>query len=209
MVWPSSTKKSSAEATVEVKRRKESQATLDLYGPDVMRPGSFARNCLLARRMVERDVRFVQLYHRGWDQHNTLPKRIREQSLDTDQPSAALITDLKQRGLLEDTLVIWGGEFGRKPVRDRNATDNNPGRDHNAKAFTTVLAGGGVRGGMVYGATDEFGAASVENKVHIHDLHATILALLGFDHQKLTYRYNGRDFRLTDVSGEVVKAVVA
>jgi hypothetical protein len=131
-----------------------------------------------------------------------------ERAKEIDQPLAAFITDLKQRNLFDSTLVIWGGEFGRKPVKDRNGNDN-PGRDHNAKAFTTLLAGGGVRGGTVYGATDEFGSAAVENKVHIHDLHATILALLGFDHQKLTYRYNGRDFRLTDVAGQVVTPVLA
>ena len=163
---------------------------------------------LIARRLIERGVRFVQVWAGGWDHHQDIEDRLPERAKAIDQPLAAFITDLKQRNLFDSTLVIWGGEFGRKPVRDRNGNDN-PGRDHNAKAFTTILAGGGVRGGTVYGATDEFGAASVENKVHIHDLHATILALVGFDHQKLTYRYNGRDFRLTDVSGSVVKPVIA
>jgi hypothetical protein len=163
---------------------------------------------LISRRLIERGVRFIQVWAGGWDHHQDIEERLTERAKEIDQPLAALIADLKQRNLFESTLVIWGGEFGRKPVRDRNGNDN-PGRDHNAKAFTTVLAGGGVKGGTIYGATDEFGAAAVENKVHIHDLHATILALLGFDHQKLTYRYNGRDFRLTDVSGEVVKSVIA
>ncbi|HSU53636.1 MAG TPA: DUF1501 domain-containing protein [Candidatus Dormibacteraeota bacterium] len=163
---------------------------------------------LIARRLIERGVRFVQVWAGGWDHHQDIEDRLPERAKAIDQPLAAFIKDLKDRNLFDSTLVIWGGEFGRKPVRDRNGNDN-PGRDHNAKAFTTVMAGGGVRGGTVYGATDEFGAASVENKVHIHDLHATILALLGFDHTKLTYRYNGRDFRLTNVSGQVVKPVIA
>jgi hypothetical protein len=188
---------------------KESQATLDLYGPDVMRPGSFARNCLLARRMVERDVRFVQLYHRGWDQHNTLPKRIREQSLDTDQPSAALITDLKQRGLLEDTLVIWGGEFGRTVYCQGKIEPDNYGRDHHGRCFTIWMAGGGIKPGMTYGETDEYGYNIIADPVHIHDQNATILHCLGVDHEKLTYRYQGRDFRLTDVHGQVVKGILA
>ena len=163
---------------------------------------------LIARRLIERGVRFVQVWAGGWDHHQDLEDRLRDRARDIDQPLAAFITDLKQRGLLDSTLVIWGGEFGRKPTRDRNGNDN-PGRDHNNKAFSTWMAGGGVKGGTIYGKTDEFGAAAVENKVHVHDLHATILALLGFDHKKLTYRYNGRDFRLTDVAGEVVKGVMA
>ena len=163
---------------------------------------------LIARRLIERGVRFVQVWAGGWDHHQDIEDRLPERAKDIDQPFAAFIADLKQRNLFDETLVIWGGEFGRKPVRDRNGNDN-PGRDHNAKAFTTILAGAGVKRGMVYGATDDFGAAAVENRVHIHDLHATILALLGFDHTKLTYRYNGRDFRLTDVSGNVVKAILA
>jgi hypothetical protein len=188
---------------------KESQATLDLYGPDVMRPGSFARNCLLARRMVERDVRFIQLYHRGWDQHNTLPKRIREQALDTDQPSAALIRDLKQRALLEDTLVIWGGEFGRTVYCQGKIEPDNYGRDHHGRCFTIWMAGGGIKPGMTYGETDEYGYNIVADPVHIHDQNATILHCLGINHEKLTYRYQGRDFRLTDVHGQVVKGILA
>ena len=163
---------------------------------------------MIARRLIERGVRFVQVWAGGWDHHQDIEDRLPERAREIDQPLAAFIADLKQRNLFDSTLVIWGGEFGRKPVRDRNGNDN-PGRDHNAKAFTTILAGAGVKRGMVYGATDEFGAAATENKVHIHDLHATILALLGFDHTKLTYRYNGRDFRLTDVHGSVVKAIMA
>lgn len=163
---------------------------------------------LVARRLLERGVRFVQVWAGGWDHHQDIAERLPRKAGEVDRPLAALIADLKQRGLLESTLIIWGGEFGRKPTRDRNGGEN-PGRDHNSKAFTTVLAGGGVKGGMVHGATDEFGAAAIEKKVHVHDLHATVLQLLGFDHQKLTYRYNGRDFRLTDVYGNVVKEIIA
>jgi hypothetical protein len=166
------------------------------------------RQLLLARRLIERGVRFVQVWAGGWDHHNNLEDRLRTQAGEIDQPLAAFMTDLKQRGLFDETLIVWGGEFGRKPTRDKNGNDN-PGRDHNGRAFSTWLAGGGVKGGTIYGATDEFGAESVENKVHIHDLHATILALLGFDHTKLTYRYNGRDFRLTDNFGNVVKNIIA
>ncbi len=195
--------KMQTEATDAFDLNKEPAAMRDLYGRTPQ-----GNQLLIARRLVERGVRFVQVWAGGWDHHQDIEERLPERAKEIDQPLAALITDLKQRNLLDQTLVIWGGEFGRKPVRDRNGNDN-PGRDHNAKAFTTVMAGGGVRGGTVYGATDEFGAAAVENKVHIHDLHATILALLGFDHTKLTYRYNGRDFRLTDVAGEVVRGVIA
>jgi hypothetical protein len=166
------------------------------------------KQLLLARRLIERGVRVVQVWAGGWDHHQDLAERLREKADEIDQPLAAFMTDLKQRGLLDKTLVMWGGEFGRKPIRNRYATEK-PGRDHNARAFTTVLAGGGVKGGTVYGATDEFGGAAVQDKVHIHDLHATILALLGFDHKKLTYRYNGRDFRLTDNFGNVVKQIIA
>jgi hypothetical protein len=195
--------KMQTEATDAFDLNKEPQSMRDLYGRSTQ-----GNQMLIARRLIERGVRFVQVWAGGWDHHQDIEDRLPERAKEIDQPLAAFITDLKQRNLFDDTLVVWGGEFGRKPVRDRNGNDN-PGRDHNAKAFTTILAGGGVRGGMIHGATDEFGAASVENKVHIHDLHATILALLGFDHQKLTYRYNGRDFRLTDVAGQVVKAVIA
>lgn len=166
------------------------------------------KQLLIARRLVERGVRFVQVWHDGWDHHQDLEERITEKAGEIDQPLAALLADLKRRGLLDSTLVIWGGEFGRKPTKDRNGGEN-PGRDHNAKAFSVVLAGGGVKGGQVYGATDEFGATAVKDRVHVHDLHATILQTLGFDHTKLTYRYNGRDFRLTDVAGEVVKPLLA
>jgi len=166
------------------------------------------KQLLIARRLVERGVRFVQVWHDGWDHHQDLEDRITDKAGEIDQPLAALFADLKRRGLLDSTLVIWGGEFGRKPTKDRNGGDN-PGRDHNAKAFSVVLAGGGVKGGYVHGETDEFGAAAVKDKVHVHDLHATILQCLGFDHTKLTYRYNGRDFRLTDVAGNVVKPILA
>jgi len=166
------------------------------------------RQLLIARRLVERGVRFIQVWAGGWDHHQDLEDRLADRAREIDRPAAALLTDLRQRGLLDSTLVVWGGEFGRKPTRDRNGGDS-PGRDHNHRAFSTWLAGGGVKGGTVYGATDEFGAAAVEDKVHVHDLHATLLALMGFDHTRLTYRYNGRDFRLTDVKGEVVKRIIA
>ncbi len=166
------------------------------------------KQLLIARRLVERGVRFVQVWHDGWDHHQDLEERITAKAGEIDQPLAALLTDLKQRGLLDSTLIVWGGEFGRKPTKDRNGGEN-PGRDHNAKAFTVWLAGGGVKGGVVHGATDEFGSAAVTDKVHVHDLHATILQCLGFDHTKLTYRFNGRDFRLTDIAGNVVKPILA
>ena len=153
-------------------------------------------------------MRFIQVWAGGWDHHQDIDDRLPRSAGEIDGPLAALLKDLKDRGLFESTLVVWGGEFGRKPTRDRNGNDN-PGRDHNNKGFTTWLAGGGVKGGTVYGATDEFGAAAVTNRVHVHDLHATMLHLLGFDHEKLTYRYNGRDFRLTDVYGKVVKGILA
>jgi hypothetical protein len=191
------------EATDAFDLNKEPEVVRTAYGRT-----SQGNQLLITRRLIERGVRFVQVWAGGWDHHQDLQEKLPDRAKDIDQPLAAFIQDLKQRGLFDSTLIVWGGEFGRKPVRDRNGGDN-PGRDHNAKAFTTVMAGGGVRGGMTYGATDEFGAASVENKVHVHDLHATILALLGFDHKKLTYRYDGRDFRLTDVSGEVIKSVIA
>jgi hypothetical protein len=166
------------------------------------------RQMLIARRLIERGVRVVQVWAGGWDHHSDIEVKLRKSALEIDQPVGAFLKDLKQRGLLDTTLVVWGGEFGRKPTRDRNGGDT-PGRDHNNQGFCTWMAGGGVKGGTIYGATDEFGSKAVDGRVHIHDLHATILALLGFDHTKLTYRYNGRDFRLTDVSGEVVKGVVA
>ena len=188
---------------------KESETTLEMYGPDVKKPGTFAYNCLLARRMAERGVTFIQLYHRGWDQHNNLPKRIREQCKDTDQPSAALVNDLKQRGLLEDTLVIWGGEFGRTVYSQGKIEKENYGRDHHGRNYCIWMAGGGIKPGITYGETDDYCYNVVENPVHIHDLNATVLHCLGIDHEKLTYRFQGRDFRLTDIHGEVVKGILA
>ncbi len=172
-----------------------------------MEPGkpSFAANCLLARRLVERGVRFVQLFHEAWDQHGNLVKDIKINCKDTEQACAALITDLKQRGLLEDTLVVWGCEFGRTPM----VQGGSDGRDHHPNAFTMWLAGGGVKGGLTLGESDELGFNVIKNKVHVHDLNATILHLLGFDHLKLTYRFQGRDYRLTDVHGEVVRELLA
>ncbi|HUR59654.1 MAG TPA: DUF1501 domain-containing protein [Opitutaceae bacterium] len=187
----------------------ESAPVLESYGPDVNEPGSFARNCLLARRLAERGVRFIQLYHRDWDHHGGLQDRLPSMARDTDQPSAALIRDLKQRGLLDDTLVIWGGEFGRTPYAQGEASREKYGRDHHGKAFSLWMAGGGVKGGMVHGATDDFGFNVTENPVHVHDLQATILHCLGIDHTRLTYRFQGRQYRLTDVHGEVVKAILA
>lgn len=187
----------------------EPESTFKLYGQQARRRGGYAHNCLLARRLIERGVRFVQLFHMGWDQHNALPKQIRGQCADTDRPSAALITDLKQRGLLKDTLVVWAGEFGRTVYSQGTLTHDNYGRDHHPRCFTLWLAGGGVRAGLSYGATDEFSYNIVENPVHVHDLNATILHLLGIDHRRLTFRYQGRDYRLTDVHGEVVADVLA
>ena len=188
---------------------REPQSILDMYGPDVKNPGTFAYNCLLARRMAERGVRFVQLYHRGWDQHGNLPKRIKEQCQDTDQPSAALVKDLKQRGLLDDTLVIWGGEFGRTVYCQGKIEKDNYGRDHHGRCYSIWMAGGGVKPGLTYGQTDDFCYNVVENPVHIHDLNATVLRCLGINHEKLTYRFQGRDFRLTDIHGEAVKGILA
>jgi uncharacterized protein (DUF1501 family) len=187
---------------------KEPDSTYQLYGESAKQPGSYAANCLLARRMAERGVRFVQLYHRGWDHHGSLPERIGVLSKDVDQASAALITDLKQRGLLEDTLVIWGGEFGRTVYSQGTLTRENYGRDHHGRAFSLWMAGGGIKPGLTYGKTDDFSFNIVENPVHIHDLQATILHCLGLDHEKLTYRFQGRQFRLTDVHGEVVKEIL-
>ena len=172
------------------------------------RPGSYAAHCLLARRLVERGVRFVQLFHRGWDQHVSLPKQIEAQCRDTDQATAALLADLKQRGLLEDTLVVWGGEFGRTVYCQGPLTVQDYGRDHHPRCFTVWMAGGGVKPGMSFGETDEFSYNVVSGGVHVHDLHATLLHLLGFDHTRLTYRFQGRDFRLTDVHGNVVQDIL-
>jgi hypothetical protein len=188
----------------------EPEHILALYGDDVRKPGSFAFNCLMARRMAERGVRFVQLYHRGWDQHENLPRDIGSQCKDTDQPSAGLVKDLKQRGMLDDTLVVWGGEFGRTSYsQGALKTDGNYGRDHHGRCFSIWMAGGGIKAGVEYGKTDDFSYNVVEQPVHVHDFNATILNQLGFDHQRLTFRYQGRDFRLTDVFGNVVGDIVA
>jgi uncharacterized protein (DUF1501 family) len=189
--------------------REESAATFTAYGPQSRVPGTFAANCLLARRLAERDVRFIQLYHRGWDQHYNLPSDLRLQSEDIDQPCAALIHDLKQRGLLDDTLVIWGGEFGRTTYSQGKLESTNYGRDHHGRCFTMWLAGGGVKAGTVYGDTDDFSYNVARDPVHVHDLNATLLHLLGIEHTRLTFRSQGRDFRLTDVHGEVVKGLLA
>jgi arylsulfatase A-like enzyme len=188
---------------------KEPTKVLDMYGPEVHKPGSYAANCLLARRLAERGVRFIQLYHMGWDQHGNLPKDIRIQTRDTDQPSAALIRDLKQRGLLDDTLVIWGGEFGRTIYSQGELTPDNYGRDHHPRCFTIWMAGGGVKAGLTHGETDDFSYNIVKDPVEVYDLNATILHLLGIEHTKLTYKFQGRDFRLTDVHGKVVQALLA
>jgi hypothetical protein len=187
----------------------EPQHVLDLYGPDVTRPGSFAANCLLARRLSERGVRFVQLFHMGWDQHTNLPKQVPMQAKDVDQASAALVRDLKQRGLLDETLIVWGGEFGRTAYCQGNLTATNFGRDHHPRCFTMWMAGGGIRPGTTYGETDEFSYNVVRDPVHVHDLNATLLHCLGIDHKRLTYKFQGRHFRLTDVHGEVVKGLLA
>ncbi|MDP6538663.1 MAG: DUF1501 domain-containing protein [Planctomycetota bacterium] len=186
----------------------EPDATFELYGEDARNPGTYAANCVLARRLIERDVRFVQLFHRGWDQHGSLPGAIRTQCRETDRASAALVTDLKRRGLLDDTLVVWGGEFGRTCYCQGKLTPTNYGRDHHPRCASVWMAGGGVRAGSVYGETDEFGYNIVRDPVHVHDLHATILHLLGVDHERLVHRHQGRRFRLTDVHGEVVEALV-
>ena len=187
---------------------KESAKTFELYGEESKKPGTFAANCLLARRMLERGVRCVQLYHRGWDQHGGLPTNIPKQAHDIDQPQAALITDLKQRGMLEDTLIVWAGEFGRT-VYGQGGLQEDYGRDHHGRCFSVWLAGGGIKPGIVHGETDDYGYNITRDPVHIHDLNATILHCLGYDHKRLTYRYQGRDFRLTDVHGNVVKPILA
>ncbi len=181
----------------------------DLYGPDARKPGTFAANCLLARRLAEKDVKFIQLYHQGWDQHGNLPNDIQVMAKSVDQPSAALVMDLKQRGLLEDTLVIWGGEFGRTNYSQGKLTKENYGRDHHPRCFTLWMAGAGVKRGISYGETCEFGYNIVKNPVHVHDFQATLMYLLGVDHEKLIYKHQGRRFRLTDVHGKVVKDILA
>ncbi len=187
----------------------EPEHVLEMYGPDVKKPGTYAANCLLARRLAERDVRFVQLFHMGWDLHSGLPKGVRGQCQDTDQATSALINDLRQRGLLEDTLIVWGGEFGRTVYSQGALTADDYGRDHHPRCFTTLLAGAGIQGGLTYGETDEYGYNIVRDPVHIHDLNATILHLLGIDHTRLTYRFQGRDFRLTDIHGELVQGILS
>ncbi|MFD0893513.1 DUF1501 domain-containing protein [Luteolibacter ambystomatis] len=186
----------------------ESQSVLDLYGPDVAQAGSFAANCLQARRLAERGVRFIQLYHPGWDSHANLPRQLPGLAKEIDQPCAGLLRDLKQRGMLEDTLVVWGGEFGRTAYSQGVLTASNYGRDHHPRCFSLWMAGGGIKPGIIHGATDDFGYNITENPVHVHDLHATILNQLGLDHTKLTFFHQGRHFRLTDVAGKVVKDIL-
>ncbi len=187
----------------------EPKSVRQLYGPDVETPGSYARNCLLARRLVERDVRFVQLYHMGWDQHDNLPNHLSKQCLDTDQATAGLLVDLERRGLLEDTIVVWGGEFGRTAYCQGPLRPHNYGRDHHPRCFTMWVAGGGFRAGLDYGVTDDFSYNILDKPVEVHDLNATILHQLGLDHTRLTYPFQGRDFRLTDVHGRVVTDLLA
>lgn len=188
---------------------KEPEDILGSYGPEVRTPGTYASNCLLARRLAERDVRFIQLFHMGWDHHGGLPPAVRGQCRDTDQPTAALLRDLKQRGLLDDTLVVWGGEFGRTIYSQGAITETNYGRDHHPRCFTVLLAGAGIRPGLTYGATDDFCYNIIENPVHVHDLNATILHLMGVDHKRLTFRYQGRDFRLTDIHGNIANDILS
>lgn len=189
--------------------KNERESTFDAYGAQSRQPGSFAANCLLARRMSERGVRFIQLYHRGWDQHYNLPSDLRLQCGDVDQPVAALISDLKQRGMLDETLVVWGGEFGRTTYSQGKLEPGNHGRDHHGRCFTMWMAGGGIRPGIQYGETDDFCYNITRDPVHVHDLNATLLHQLGLDHERLTYRFQGRDYRLTDVYGRVVKGLLA
>jgi len=188
---------------------KEPESIFEMYGPDARRPGSYAANCILARRLAERGVRFIQLFHRGWDQHNNLPREIRGQCRQTDQPSAALIQDLKQRGMLDDTLVVWGGEFGRTVYSQGTLTADNYGRDHHPRCFALWMAGGGIKGGVTHGETDDFSYNITKDPVEVFDLHATILHCLGVDHTKLTFKFQGRHFRLTDVHGNVIRNILA
>jgi hypothetical protein len=187
----------------------EPKNILDMYGPDVTKPGTFAANCLLARRLAERGVRFTQLFHMGWDHHTNLPKSMRGQCYDTDQPSAALIKDLKQRGLLDETLVVWGGEFGRTIYCQGNLTATNYGRDHHPRCFSIWMAGGGIKPALTFGATDEHSYNIIADPVHVHDLNATLMHCLGVDHRRLTFKFQGRNYRLTDVHGEIVKGILA
>jgi uncharacterized protein (DUF1501 family) len=187
----------------------EPDDVFEMYGPDSRDPGTYAANCILARRLLEKEVKFVQLYHQGWDQHGGLPKGIAGQCKATDQATAALIKDLKRRGLLEDTLVIWGGEFGRTVYSQGKLTPEDYGRDHHPRCFTMWMAGAGVKPGISYGETDDFSYNIVKNPVHVHDFQATIMHLMGVDHERLTYKYQGRRFRLTDVHGKVVNDVLS
>jgi hypothetical protein len=187
----------------------EPESTYQLYGEDARKPGTYAFNCLMARRLAERDVRFIQLYHSGWDHHFNLPDHLPKRCKETDQASAALIQDLKQRGLLEDTIVVWGGEFGRTTFSQSGKVTESYGRDHSANCFTTLVAGGGFKPGLIHGETDEFCYSVLRDEVTVHDLHATIMHQLGIDHERLTFRHQGRDYRLTDVHGEVVKELLA
>ena len=187
----------------------EPDSVYEMYGPDSRSPGTFAANCLLARRLAERDVRFIQLYHRGWDHHGNLPKRLPVSAGDTDQPSAALVKDLKRRGLLDDTLVVWAGEFGRTPYAQGDPKPDDYGRDHHGRCFSLWMAGAGIKGGHIHGATDEYGFNIAESPVAVHDIQATILHQLGIDHEKLVYRFQGRRFRLTDTEGHVVREILA
>ena len=187
----------------------EPKHILESYGPDVQKPGTYAANCLLARRLAERDVRCIQLFHMGWDHHGGLPNAIRGQCKDVDQPTAALIADLRQRGLLEDTLIVWGGEFGRTIYSQGKLSDTSYGRDHHPRCFTIFMAGAGVKKGFSYGATDDYCYNITENPVHVHDLNATIMHLLGVDHKKLTFRFQGRDYRLTDIHGHLIKNILS
>ena len=188
---------------------KEPDSIVKLYGPDCLVPGTFAANCLLAPKLSEKGVRFVQLYHQGWDQHGNLPFEIRSQAKDVDQASAALVTDLKQQGLLDETLVIWGGEFGRTSYTQGKLTADNYGRDHHPRCFTIWMAGGGVKPGIVYGETDDFGYNIAKDPVHVHDFHATVLHLLGLNHERLIFKHLGRRYRLTDVAGKVVDGILS
>jgi hypothetical protein len=187
----------------------EPNEVFELYGPDSRDPGTYAANCILARKLLEKDVKFVQLYHQGWDQHSGLPKGITQQCQATDQATAAFITDLKRRGLLEDTLVIWGGEFGRTVYSQGKLTPDDYGRDHHPRCFTMWMAGAGVKAGLSYGETDDFSYNIIKDPVHVHDFQATLLYLMGIDHERLTYKFQGRRFRLTDVEGRIVKNILS
>ncbi|MCS7023730.1 MAG: DUF1501 domain-containing protein [Bryobacteraceae bacterium] len=187
---------------------KEPERTFELYGPDSRKPGTYAANCILARRLAERGVRFIQLFHRGWDQHNNLPREIRWQCEQTDQPTAALLQDLKERGLLEDTVVVWGGEFGRTVYSQGTLTEQNYGRDHHPRCFAMWVAGGGFRGGLTYGETDDFSYNIIQDPMDVHDLHATLLHVLGIDHLRLTFKFQGRHYRLTDIHGRIIRPLL-